>query len=196
MNDTADHSCNIPGCLAPHYAKDWCKRHYTRAARHEGDPLGGRTSDGEAAAYFLAHADDITNDCITWPYSTYGNGYGYFWLDDHHQSVHVLACERHYGPRPQGLLALHAPVICHNRLCFNWRHLSWRTPSDNNADMILDETNSIGERHGQARLTWEIVNEARSRYAAGDITHRELAEEYGVSRDAITAAISGRTWST
>lgn len=152
------------------------------------------TVPGEPLAYFLAHVDNDTEDCILWPYNTNKRGYGYIWLDNRSQGVHVLACERRHGPRLSGTHAAHVPVICHQPACFNPRHLSWRTAQQNAADKVLDGTNNTGERHGNAKLTWEQVAEIRARYAVGGITQQALADEYGSTQGDVSHILNQHAW--
>ena len=51
-----------------------------------------------------------------------------------------------------------------------------------------------GESHPMAKLTADMVREARARYAAGDGTTVSLAREYGVTQGAMYGAIKGITW--
>lgn len=44
------------------------------------------------------------------------------------------------------------------------------------------------------KLTWEQVNEIRTRYAQGGVFQRELAVEYGVSREAIRDVVNNVHW--
>lgn len=189
-------SCSISGCPNPRFGHGWCNKHYKRARRYNGDPLGGgifRPANGEPETYFWAHVDDVTDDCILWPYAASG-GYGHFFSGGRNQPVHILACERHRGPRPIGMWALHTPVICHQKLCFNWRHLSWGTVQRNHDDMILDGTDPLGERNSRAKLTWDLIAEIRTSYAAGGVTMRTLGLTYGVTEGNIWHIIKLRTW--
>ena len=51
-----------------------------------------------------------------------------------------------------------------------------------------------GERHPRARLTTVTVRAIRSRYASGDVTQKELANEYGVSAGTISQIVTRRIW--
>jgi HNH endonuclease len=159
------------------------------------------TKRGEPMAYYLAHVDDETEECIVWPYSA-SRGYGWLLFDGHVRPVHVLACERRHGLRPAGMEAIHAPVVCHNTRCFNWRHLRWGTHSENIRDAIRDGTavNNLvqrpGEEHGTAKLTWTQVNEIRARYATGEVGYTALAREYGVHNSTIGGIITQKYWRT
>lgn len=169
--------------------------HRQRAHRNNGDPLGVRNYRGEALTYFLTHVDDYTEDCLPWPYKTDPTGYGHVWLEGRWARVHILACVHHYGPMPAPkMMVLHQPVICHNRSCFNWRHLRWGTNQENTIDKVRDETIPTGERCYNARLTRSKVTEIRTRHTAGGISMRTLAIEYGVTHSVISGILSGQMW--
>ena len=50
------------------------------------------------------------------------------------------------------------------------------------------------ERHPRARLTSNTVRAIRSRYATGEVTQKELAEQYGVSAGTISQVVTRRIW--
>jgi hypothetical protein len=187
--------CSVPECLNVTWARGLCNSHYKRFRRY-GDPLGGGAYRGRASRYFWEHVDDDTDSCIVWPQRA-GDDYGQIWINGKVLSAHVVACERRYGPMPApGMVVTHLPVICHNRGCFNWRHLRWATQKQNIADKVLDGTVSTGTRNGRAILTEEQVIEIRTRYAAGGISRRLLGIEYGVSGVTIKHIVVGDTWKT
>lgn len=106
----------------------------------------------------------------------------------------------HNGHIPNGLFILHR---CDNPICVNPEHLFAGTQKENVADAMRKGRNStppassrkffIGSRHGNARLTEEIVREARRRNAAGESGHN-LAKEYGVHFVTMYDALRGETW--
>lgn len=53
-----------------------------------------------------------------------------------------------------------------------------------------------GENGPNAKLTWEKVHRIRELHAAGGITHRVLADEYGVCEATISNLINGITWNS
>lgn len=100
---------------------------------------------------------------------------------------------------------------CDNPSCVNPDHLWLGTPKDNADDMYLKgrgnkargdrhpsraqpETRPRGEEHGGAKLTEEKVREIRRLYAEGDITHKEIADKFGVSTKPISQVINLKTW--
>jgi len=134
--------------------------------------------------------------CLLWPHGLFRNGYGQVQIDGKKQLVHRLACEWAHGPAPEGKpLALHAAhEICGNRHCFAPAHVRWGSPAENSADMVAEGSSSKGESHGLAKVTEAQVVEIRERYAAGDISQRALAAEYGVSKTIVGDIVLGRTW--
>lgn len=183
--DVVVRGCDVPDCANPHDAKGFCSSHRARFHRH-GDPLGGRTSRGEPLAFLRDHLNDDTDECVIWPFATGGKGYGQVEVEGRTTSVHVLACEYHHGPRPLGMEAAHAPVICHNRLCFNGRHLSWKTSAENKADRPSDGTLLVGDTHPSSRLTLSQVAEIRNRPPGPRGYQKELAREFRVSESLIS----------
>lgn len=58
----------------------------------------------------------------------------------------------------------------------------------------LGNTNSCGEKSGNAKLTWDKVNEIRRLYELELNTRRELAEMFGVTKKTIHQVVNGHTW--
>lgn len=185
-------TCAVTDCETPARGRGrYCNVHYQRHRRH-GDPLGGTTLQGDPMNYYLANVDRPTDDCITWPYRR-SRGYGLLDVGGSTQGVHVLACERKWGPRPgPQFYAAHGP--CHNPACFNPAHLSWRTGKQNAADRHRDGTAVTGEQSPTAKLTAVQAAAIRSEYAAGGVSQRQLGARYGLSQTAVRGVITGRTW--
>ena len=183
--------CTIDGCERDHLARGWCQRHYNRW-RTTGDPLRTLIAPpGEPMAYFLAHVDDDIDACVLWPYGQGSGGYGAVHNDGRKTGVHVLSCERHHGPKPDGHQVRHS---CRNRHCFNPRHVRWGTHTENMRDKRRDGTHGSGERNGRAILTEVAVAEIRRVYQTGSVSHQQLADRYGVSKRAIGRVLNHRTW--
>lgn len=87
--------------------------------------------NGSVRALFETFANLEVNECIEWPRSRNGRGYGQVWIDGKVRTVHSVVCERHHGPRPTGH---HAAHHCGNKACMNYRHIRWATPTENEAD--------------------------------------------------------------
>lgn len=51
-----------------------------------------------------------------------------------------------------------------------------------------------GEQHPMSKLTAGEVRAMRKRYAAGGVSQRALAAEYGVSHTTVRAVLDGTSW--
>ena len=175
-------TCSIDGCEnSDKLRRSWCCSHYMRWYRN-GDPLGTRAMNGEPLAYFEAHIGDKRNvECWLWPYTRITGGYGTLTLDGKAAHVHVLACARVNGPRPDGMEACHSCGKGHLG-CWNPWHLRW-------------DTRAANAREGLGtRLTMADANEIRDRYAFGGITQKNLGAEYGISRRQVGRIVDGQRW--
>ena len=85
---------------------------------------------------------------------------------------------------PEGLVLAHSEYCIGKRHCCNPEHLTAKTPSENNLDMHRDGTK-------WSKLTAEQVLDIRARVGQ---THKEIAEEYNVSRGLISVIIRKEAW--
>ena len=87
---------------------------------------------------------DKSDECWPWPGARNSKGYGLIWFDGRMQLAHRVAYELHIGPIPDGLMLDH---ICHERACFNPRHLQPVTNSQNMQNRAgLNVNNASGHR--------------------------------------------------
>ena len=184
--------CSIENCLMPHKARGYCEKHYRRVKRH-GDPSTCLKAMGEAGRFFrevvLAYDG---NECLIWPYGRAADGYGI--MNDGAGSTIVSrrVCIEANGPAPARYWQ--AAHSCGNGHlgCVAKRHLSWKTPKDNQADRLLHGTLLRGSRHGRSKLREEEVRGIRS--ALGKERHEAIARRYGVSAKTIGSIARGATW--
>jgi hypothetical protein len=143
--------------------------------------------------------------CWIWTSAT-NWGYGLITVNRRTRRAHHIAWELTSGPIPSGLWVLHK---CDNRPCVRPDHLFVGTRRNNIDDMVnkgrvpkgashyarlKPELLPIGERHSQSKLTAEQVREIRALYAAGGVTHADLAVRYGVSRKSIGDIVNRKYW--
>ena len=62
------------------------------------------------------------------------------------------------------------------------------------ADRQRKNRQAKGEIQGSSKLTAEIVESIRSRYALGEATQYKLADEFGVCQAHISIIINGKSW--
>lgn len=185
--------CKIENCNKRHLARGWCKMHYQRWKRN-GNPIAGRTPAGDLDRYFrqvvLAYEGD---ECLTWPYARATNGYGHLKRDGRTYSVHRLVCIEVNGPPPsQEHDAAHACGNGHLACCTK-RHLSWKTPKENEADKLLHDTHQRGERNPQSKLTTDAVLAIRALH--GHRTQILIAQQFNISQNCVSQIIRRVAWS-
>lgn len=151
-----------------------------------------RARPGEARGFAEMAAQYTGDDCLLWPFNRSPNGYGVIWLGDGRATTaHRLVLELADGlPPSDGHQAAHAPAACHTRLCVNPHHLRWASPVENWADRRVDNTETIGRRNGQAKLTEEQVRAIRVDPRA----QRLIAADHGVSRALVSFIKNRRMW--
>ena len=128
---------------------------------------------------------DKSGECWIWLGSRFGpDGYGAFAINAKNQGAHRVSWELTNGPIPKGLMICHT---CDNRPCVRPDHLFLGTALENWHDM--DRKNRRGHP-GMRKLTLDLVATIRHRYAAGGISVRKLAKEYGVNHSTIQHHLS------
>lgn len=182
--------CTVDGCDRPHLSSGFCNRHYIRNKKY-GDPLICQfecADDGEP----LRWVEDValmssTNDCILYPFAK-AKGYGQLFVEGTKWGAHRYVCERTNGPSPSK--DMHAAHECGNPSCVNPRHLKWKTPYENERDKWRHGTRGFGELSTCTKLSEQQVLEIRGMHG----THAEIAKQFGVSRENITAIRNRKTW--
>jgi hypothetical protein len=144
---------------------------------------------GDSLRHFHTESVRDTDDCMIWPYAKSGAGYGQLRIDGRTVYIHTLVCESEHGPRPVGYQAAHS---CGNPSCFNRRHVSWKTPRENQADRVAHGTDLRGERQPRHKLTVRDVFDIRRR--AREETQASLAREYQVNPWTIHAIVNRKVW--
>ncbi len=135
--------------------------------------------------------------CIKWPGRLNRGGYGVLAMGGKRYRMHRLFWEAAYGPIPEGLFVCHR---CDNPACCNPSHLFLGTNTDNVADRQAKGRSHRwnGKRRGEAnprvRLTEGQVKMIRDQLSAGR-QHKEIAEDFDVSRSTISMISSGAIWS-
>jgi hypothetical protein len=124
-------------------------------------------------------------ECWSWQGRTCRKGYGRFG----NRLAHRVAFQLDTGSDPGSLLVCHH---CDNPPCCNPAHLFLGTAQDNSDDMkAKDRQNKArGEDASRAVLTEVDVIAIRN----SPLTHKQLAEQYGVSQSAIALARRAKNW--
>lgn len=107
------------------------------------------------------------------------------------QAAHVLVCSAFYGPRPEGLLALHKDDIRTNDVPSN---LYWGTGSENGLDAYRNgKITAVGSENGASKLDEDDVRVIKRRLLAGEL-QVNLAKEFNVAKATIWCIKAGINW--
>lgn len=104
-------------------------------------------------------------------------------------NVHSLVAEAFLGPRPVGA------VVCHkddNKINSKLENLEYGTHSKNKKQAIENGAAPVGELHPQSKLTNKDVIEIKKMLDAGDLTHKQIGDIFGVSRFTISSIKYGK----
>lgn len=185
--------CSIDGCGQNAWARGWCSAHYQRW-RKRGCPLSGGTSPGALPQFIrdvaLKHSSD---ECLIWPFACDANGYGRMNKGGNSQLAHRVVCELVHGPAPTKKHNAAHSCGRGDKGCVSPRHLSWKTPKENSADMVLHGTVVRGEAAFCSRLANQDVPLIVELIQNGE-TQASVARKFGVDPSAISHLIRGRTW--
>lgn len=184
--------CSIPECGKPHKGHGYCPAHHYRFIRH-GDPLGGRTPEGEPMRFIHEVAVHHTGEeCLTWPFGKDRDGYATISIDNKKVGAHRYVCKLANGapPTPEHDAA-HSCGRGHEA-CISPIHLGWKTKAENQADRIVHGTHQRGERNAQAKLTEAAAREIIK--LKGVETQVNLAKRFKVASQTISNIHAGRKW--
>ena len=145
QNPRARKMCSVGGCSSRFDAKGFCKLHYARWRRH-GDPLSGRSKEGDALAFLEVARDYEGDECLIWPFAK-TKGYACIRLDRKTQYVSRIICEGSHGAQPPGAECLHGCGRGHEG-CITKKHLRWDSHAENMRDMSNHGRSSAGRKFG------------------------------------------------
>lgn len=133
--------------------------------------------------------DDL---CWEWQAGKKKKGYGFVGIGGEIRvSAHRYAWIYPDYVIPEGMQVCHS---CDNPSCCNPKHLFLGTNQDNVDDKVNKGRVPIGEKSGAHKMTNEKVASARAKYATGNVSLRQLVEEYGVTHNTMWCIIHNVTW--
>jgi hypothetical protein len=128
-----------------------------------------------------AYIVDSETGCHLWQRGLTSAGYGWMTVDGKNVLAHRYYYELQKGPIPDGLELDHVRDRgCLHRRCINVDHLEPVTHAEN------------GRRAPNTKLNWEQVEQIRS--LIGTLTHRKIADLFGVSHQTIAGIATNRVW--
>jgi hypothetical protein len=140
-------------------------------------------TDTQLKEWMETQYDLNDNGCWIWRHGKNPYGYGIIRYKRKDIKVHRLYWVLSGNPLQEDLHILHGKGC--STSCFNPEHLTVGGAQQNALDRHRDGTMR------QAKLTREQVLDIRSRVGK---THKELAEEFGISRQQMSRIVSGERW--
>lgn len=125
---------------------------------------------------------------VLWIHNHKKQGYQSACVDSENRWVHALVCEAFHGLRPDGMEVAHEDGI----RAHNWSgNLSWKTPTQNQADRLRHGTDNRGEKQGASILNEEAVRNIRSAPKGG---LGDLCIKYGIKYWTMIAIRQRKSW--
>ncbi len=148
---------------------------------------------GKGIAFIEAHVAHEGDECLIWPLCRI-RGYGFVSVNGKRVRAHRVMCEMVHGPAPS---ALHESAhSCGNGHggCIHPKHLSWKTPVENQADRKTHGRAGRGPAGTWRRaiLTPEQVAEIRT--LKGVKSQDLIASMFGCTRENIGRIHRGVSW--
>lgn len=138
--------CCIGDCnnLAAYGRKGYCGSHYRRQYRH-GDPLAGGTPKRELQNFLQEVVLPFSGkDCLIWPYTLNGAGYGQIRRGDKKLLVTRIVCEQIHGKSPTDKHEVAHSCGNGHLGCCNPKHLRWATRSENQNEWHYHKSSNMG----------------------------------------------------
>jgi hypothetical protein len=162
----------------------------------------------------------MESPCWVWTSDTIKNGYGRMRVGRKNFLAHRIAWTLANGPIPHDG-SHHGICVCHRcdrRNCTNPAHFFLGTNADNIRDMFAKKRNGSsikpesrprgdnhhfrtkpecvrrGELHGRAKFSANLVLDIRGAYSAGNISQKQLAAQFGMSRSLISLIVHRKIW--
>ena len=132
--------------------------------------------------------------CWNWKLSKNAAGYGLLkWSRPSglEQRAHRISYIIFKGEIPEGMIVRHT---CDNPSCVNPAHLVLGTHADNVQDKVDRNRQTKGEDVHFSKVSEAQVVEIRERYAAGGVSQKELAAEYGLEGGTLHHLLTGKNW--
>jgi hypothetical protein len=151
-----------------------------------------QTKKGTGMAFLQKHLAHQGEVCVPWPlFIDPASGYGLLYFRKRTQTAHRIMCQLAHGdpPTPKH----HAGHSCHNRICINPNHLSWKTHSENMLDKRANGTANVNNWGQRGKLTAEQA--AAILALKGKKTQVAIAKQFGITESNVRNIHKGKIWS-
>jgi hypothetical protein len=141
---------------------------------------------------FIKKTLRVKNGCWIWIACKDDDGYGVFSFDGKTLRAPRVSYEIYYQ-----VVLKPGENVCHtcdNPNCVNPAHLWIGSSQDNSDDMKRKKRSCVGEKNGNAKLSWEKVLKIRELYFHRKIKIIQLAREFDISPIQIWRIVNFRVW--
>jgi hypothetical protein len=187
--------CLVNECNSKVLAKNLCSKHYYKNLKY-GSPLAGysKIQDGERIKFLLSIKDTLQDDCINWPFSDNGSGYGTIIVDGKKWYAHrYLLFLTNFKEGYENLDVRHSCGMGHKG-CVNPNHLFWGTRKENFEDKKKHGTYKRGTEMPGNILSENDVLEICKLLDEGNLYQFEIADRFGCSKQHISKINVGESW--
>lgn len=185
--------CLVVGCDKQRWTSGYCKRHHRRWQKF-GDPTH-QPEPTPVQAFIQKAVNCCDDDCLIWPFAIQNVKNPKIHIKINGRCLiaarHICALA-HGGPPTNEHETAHSCGKGHMG-CMNAQHLRWATKVENQADRLIHETDSRGEKSPWARLSREDVRAIRKSLENGESQY-SIAVRYFVSRGCIKAIKERASW--
>lgn len=186
-------------CGEPSRYKTLCNKHHLRLLRH-GATDGPENTDVEAGVFhtaflkrFFAKTQQV-GECIEWVGWRNDDGYGRLRINKRRFFAHRVAMSIHLADGFDGdKQVLHK---CDNPSCVNPEHLFLGTHAENMADMKAKGRAKSGRYSGQNHPACKLNPETAKAIRSDKRSQRQIAKDYGVCQQTISAIKREKTWTS
>lgn len=184
--------CLVSGCKNAHAAKGYCQTHYLRLKKN-GSPYAFSPKFRNRAKWIEEHASYDGEDCLKWPFSVSHHGRGAVRFNNRSMSAPRAMCILAHGEPPtEKHQAAHSCGNGHLG-CMNPRHISWKTPKENESDKVRHGTLRRGSDINTSKLSQDQVRSIRADLSQG-CRGADLAKKYGVTPAMISNIKTKKAW--
>lgn len=136
---------------------------------------------------------DKKSGCWVWSGPVSKDGYGIFResSDIKSMAAHRASYRIFRGKIKEGMFICHK---CDNPPCVNPDHLYVGTPQDNSNDMVKRNRSLAGEKNYKSKLNdWQVIK-IRELWDSGELSQRDLAIVFGVTKTSIVQIVKRNSW--
>ncbi len=155
--------------------------------------MSAKIRSGPELVNYLADRSqpEPNSGCLLWLGPINLGGYGHFHRKRNGKGTlaHRASWALRYGELGSSMMVLHK---CDTPTCINPDHLFLGTQADNMKDRSAKMRQPHGEGHPAAKITEDDVREIRR--LKPTTCHRELIEQFGISKRAIQFIVSRKNW--